>query len=257
MTFISCTLVCLGRSCWPNCGLLPINPLSGSQSLLLVGGSHPLCSTRCVRMQCFTTVQPSHGLCLVYSNSLLATLNLRSRIQNALNEPISLEMPASNTQRNISLRVGKESQGLRRAVPSFASFAFANRVDVDGSAVSNYQSLDVQTHLKSDGNLYSEVSNARLALGCVQDVEYHEADDRACDMQLNYLRPQPARLFECEGFAGLTEITIPLGTHSTFFSANASCSFSVRSLSTITTSSPIMSAAADHVSITSFGPDFL
>jgi hypothetical protein len=170
-------------------------------------------------MQCFTaTVQPSHGSCLVYSNSLLATLNSRPRIQNALDEPISLEMPASSTQRNINLRAGKEGQGLRRAVPSFASFAFANRVDVDGSAVSNYQSLDVRTHLKSDDHLHSKASDARLALDCLHDVEYHEADDGACGMQLNYLQLKPTCLSEFEGFAGLNETTTPLGMHNTFFS---------------------------------------
>jgi hypothetical protein len=72
-------------------------------------------------------------------------------------------MPALNTQENINLRAEKEGQGLRRAVPSFASFAFANRVDVDGSAVLNYQSLDIQTHLKSETNQHNEASDARLA----------------------------------------------------------------------------------------------
>jgi hypothetical protein len=99
----------------------------------------------------------------VYSISLLATLNLRSRIQDALNEPISLEMPANlNIHQNISLRAGKEGLGLMHAVSPSASFAFANRVDISGgSGMSKYQPLEIDPHHSSDDNKHTKNLNAR------------------------------------------------------------------------------------------------
>jgi hypothetical protein len=99
----------------------------------------------------------------VYSNSLLATLNLRSRIQDALDKPISFEMPtALNTHKNLSLPSGKEGLDVSHAVSPSTSFARASKVDIlGGYGMSKNQSLENHPHHNSDDNKHTNNSDTR------------------------------------------------------------------------------------------------
>jgi hypothetical protein len=60
----------------------------------------------------------------VFSNSLLATLNSRSRFRAALDEPISLELPSMKLSQHTS---GKDGLAPHRAATPLNSLCFAER----------------------------------------------------------------------------------------------------------------------------------
>jgi hypothetical protein len=69
----------------------------------------------------------AHILSLVYSNSLLATLNSRSRIRDALNEPISLELPHWSLSPHTS---GKNGSASDYVASPLSPLSFAKRADI-------------------------------------------------------------------------------------------------------------------------------
>jgi hypothetical protein len=68
--------------------------------------------------------QISDNTSSVYSNTILATLNSRSRFRAALDEPISLELPSMKLSQHTS---GKDGLAPPRAATPLNSLCFAER----------------------------------------------------------------------------------------------------------------------------------
>jgi hypothetical protein len=72
-----------------------------------------------------------HVTSLVYSNSLLATLNSRSRIREALNDPVSIELSGSLSHKDNTPQVSRRGLGSNRTASPLGSLSFAKKADTD------------------------------------------------------------------------------------------------------------------------------
>jgi hypothetical protein len=96
---------------------------------------------------------PADILSLVYSNSLLATLNSRGSVRAALKNPTSMEVSGSRSFRQTN--GAKEGHNFNRSASPLGSLSFAKRTDVGGGRALERRSLVISPKLDSAQDVHN------------------------------------------------------------------------------------------------------